>query len=95
MRQFDHDRKDRNAAEFSVPTEYVADVLAQVLVRDVASRRRRVRCTATRYRDENAQMARERLHKERSHQGFPILDQQQRLVGVLTRRDLLDSRRSG
>jgi CIC family chloride channel protein len=70
------------------PTEYVADVLTQILVRDVSSRGV-VSLQAT----DTLGKTREWLATSANgttHQGFPILDQNQTLVGVLTRRDLLD-----
>jgi H+/Cl- antiporter ClcA len=70
------------------PSEYVADVLAQVLVRDVSSRglvSLRASDTVGKTREWLATHA-----KGTTHQGFPILDHNQTLVGVLTRRDLLD-----
>lgn len=70
------------------PAEYVADVLAQILVRDVASKGV-VALQAT----DTISKTREWLASGQngtSHQGFPILDTNQCLVGVLTRRDLLD-----
>src|SRR4051794_20146261 len=70
------------------PAEYVADVLTQTLVRDVASKGV-ISLQAT----ETVAKTREWLATAASgttHQGFPILDKNQCLVGVLTRRDLLD-----
>ncbi len=70
------------------PTEYVADVLTQILVRDVASRgvvTLRATDTVAKTREWLATNA-----KGTTHQGFPILDLNQTLVGVLTRRDLLE-----
>jgi predicted transcriptional regulator len=71
------------------PAEYVADVLTQILVREVASKGV-VALQAT----ETIAKTREWLAtaaKGTSHQGFPVLDDNQCLVGVLTRRDLLDA----
>jgi CBS domain-containing protein len=69
------------------PTEYVADILEQVLVRQVCSQ------------GVVSLKADDPLHDVRrwvasgaegsSHQGFPVLDKQGVLVGVLTRRDLV------
>jgi H+/Cl- antiporter ClcA/CBS domain-containing protein len=71
------------------PAEYVADSLERILVRDVASRR------VVSLRDmDTVRETRERLldnSADSSHQGFPILDERQKLVGVLTRRDILAS----
>jgi H+/Cl- antiporter ClcA len=70
------------------PGEYVADTLAHTLVRQVASRTV-VSLQAT---DTLAQTRAwlESGAKGTTHQGFPILDARETLVGVLTRRDLLD-----
>ncbi|HEY2387670.1 MAG TPA: chloride channel protein [Candidatus Binatia bacterium] len=70
-----------------VPEEYVADFLDQVLVRDAAS----AGVVALRARDT---LARVRTWlgsgaPGTQHQGFPVLDEQDRLIGVLTRRDLV------
>jgi H+/Cl- antiporter ClcA/CBS domain-containing protein len=70
------------------PAEYVADVLNQVLVRDIASRG----IVALRAED-TIGAARKWLTSGAggaSHQGFPVLNERGVLVGVLTRRDLLD-----
>jgi chloride channel protein, CIC family len=70
------------------PVEYVADVLSQVLVREVASNGV-VALQAT----DTVGGTRKWLASGvtgTSHQGFPILDSRQTLIGVLTRRDLLD-----
>jgi CBS domain-containing protein len=71
-----------------IRTEYAADYLSQVLVRDACSR------------DVISLRARDHLADVRnwlatgapgsSHQGFPILDDAGELWGVVTRRDLLD-----
>jgi H+/Cl- antiporter ClcA/predicted transcriptional regulator len=71
-----------------VPSEYAADFLDQVLVRDMMSK------------DLVSLPADDTLDKVRawltsggaraSHQGFPVVDRQGSLVGVVTRRDLLD-----
>jgi H+/Cl- antiporter ClcA len=70
------------------PAEYVADLLSQVLVREVTSKgvvSLRASDTVGQIRDWLATNA-----KETTHQGFPVLDEKQTLVGVLTRRNLLD-----
>jgi CBS domain-containing protein len=70
------------------PAEYVADVLSQVLVRDVTSKG-----VVALLASDTVGQIREWLTtnaKGTTHQGFPILDEKQILVGVLTRRDLLD-----
>ena len=74
----------------SVRSEYAADHLAHVLVRDVATRE------VVTLRGEDALAAvREWLALGAggaTHQGFPVLDDAGTLVGVVTRRDLLDAR---
>jgi H+/Cl- antiporter ClcA/CBS domain-containing protein len=68
--------------------EYAADFLDQVLARDHASRP--VVALAA---DETVGAVRARIHAGEPgmrHQGFPVLDSAGELVGVLTRRDLLD-----
>lgn len=70
------------------PMEYVADMLEQLLVREVASQ------------NVVALLAEDTVEKTRAwldssapgttHQGFPILNSRRVLVGVLTRRDLLE-----
>lgn len=74
------------------PTEYTADPLGQVLVRDVALRK-----VVTLKAAETLAEARVWLGRggaATSHQGFPVLDEQGMLVGVVTRRDLLDASRA-
>ncbi len=76
-----------------VPAEYAADFLAQLVVKDdAASQVATVAATQTlaQVRDWVAAHA-----PGSQHQGFPVLDAQQRLVGVVTRRDLLDPSRPG
>jgi CBS domain-containing protein len=70
------------------PAEYMADVLDQVLVRDVAT----ANVVSFNARDPVGKV-RAWLSSgaaEASHQGFPLLNDKGVLVGVLTRRDLLD-----
>ena len=70
-----------------VPAEYAADFLDQVSVRDALLARRR-------------DAARRSAHQRRSHalgpthQGFPVVDRDGRLVGVVTRRDLSTASRT-
>jgi len=69
-----------------VPAEYSADYLEQILVRDAASRPAvwlRAADTVGRVRDWLASGA-----AGSEHQGFPVLDEHDELIGVLTRRDL-------
>jgi len=71
-----------------VRPEYAVDHLAQVLVRDVG-----LRDVVTLQADDDLGTVRHWLASGASgstHQGFPVLDAQKRLIGVLTRRDLLD-----
>ncbi|HEX7378755.1 MAG TPA: chloride channel protein, partial [Pirellulales bacterium] len=71
----------------SPPAEYVADVLEQVLVRQV--------CSATVVAlkaDDTVAKVRQWLAsgaQGTTHQGFPVLDEKGVLVGVVTRRDLV------
>jgi CBS domain-containing protein len=80
-----------------VRTEYSVDHLAHVLVRDAASR------------DVVSLPSLQTVHQTRlwlaegagqrrgpaTHQGFPVLDPEGLLIGVVTRRDLVDNSRSG
>jgi H+/Cl- antiporter ClcA len=71
-----------------VPTEYAADYLEQVLVRDACSRD----VVSLRTRDELGEI-RSRIGSGRpdfQHQGFPVVDDNGRVRGVVTRRTLLD-----
>ena len=75
-----------------VPAEYVADFLEQVLVRDAASRG-----VVALDADDTLERVRAWMASGvagTQHQGFPVLDADGHLVGVLTRRDLLDDRRA-
>ncbi|MBW8768868.1 MAG: chloride channel protein [Gemmatimonadetes bacterium] len=71
-----------------VRPEYAVDHLAQVLVRDVGLRE----VVSLRADDELGAVRRWLVGGAAgaSHQGFPVLDARDRLVGVVTRRDLLD-----
>jgi H+/Cl- antiporter ClcA/predicted transcriptional regulator len=74
----------------SVRPEYAVDHLAQVLVRDVG-----LRPVVTLDADAELAVVRRWLAAGAdgaTHQGFPVLDAAGRLVGVVTRRDLLDPR---
>jgi CBS domain-containing protein len=71
-----------------IRTEFSADFLDRVLVRDGASRDVVTLSDGQTVRDTRVWLAtRERAT---SHQGFPIVDAQGDLLGVVTRRDLLD-----
>jgi H+/Cl- antiporter ClcA len=72
----------------SVRPEYAVDHLAQVLVRDVGLRE-----VVTLGADDDLASVRAWLAAGAdgaTHQGFPGLDAEDRLIGVVTRRDLLD-----
>jgi H+/Cl- antiporter ClcA/CBS domain-containing protein len=71
-----------------VPAEYAADFLDQVLVRDVAASP-----VVTLRAEDTLERARAWLHSgipEAHHQGYPVLDEQGQVRGVVTRRDLLN-----
>jgi len=73
----------------SLRTEYAADYLGQVLVREVATRE-----VATLRGADTIAQARELLASgtaSATHQGFPVIDADGRVLGVLTRRDLLNA----
>ncbi|MFN3652984.1 MAG: chloride channel protein [Armatimonadota bacterium] len=70
-----------------VPSEYAADFLDQVLVRDAASRP-----VVSLSADEPVEGVLARLNTEADawrHQGYPVLGEGGKLLGVVTRRDLL------
>lgn len=70
------------------PEEYLPDPLNQVLVRNIAAKN-----VVTLQADDTLARVRQWLETEAAgttHQGFPVLDDRGILVGVLTRRDLLD-----
>jgi H+/Cl- antiporter ClcA/CBS domain-containing protein len=70
-----------------IPSEYSADHLEQVLVRDVA-----LRAVATLRASDSVAAAQAWLRSgapEATHHGFPLLDAGGRLLGVLTQRDLM------
>jgi chloride channel protein, CIC family len=70
------------------PAEYMADMLDQVLVRQICSPG-----VIALNADDTLGTVRQWLASGAagtSHQGFPLLDENQTLVGVLTRRNLLD-----
>jgi CIC family chloride channel protein len=74
-----------------VRTEYVADYLSQVLVRDASTRD----VVSLRGGDRLADVRRWLMTGATgtSHQGFPVIDEQGVLCGVVTRRDLVDPAR--
>ena len=70
------------------PDEYTADVLDQVYVRDIVSK-----TLVTLRAEQTVEAARAWIASGASgtlHQGFPVLNERGVLVGVLTRRDLLN-----
>ena len=71
-----------------VPAEYAADFLEQLLVRDSASRP-----VVTMNAEESIETVRTWMASGADtahHQGFPVVDGQDNLIGVVTRRDLLN-----
>jgi CBS domain-containing protein len=71
-----------------VHTEYTADYLAQVTVGDTATRAVETLAAA-----ETLDAARRRMvpgGNGTNHHGFPVVDEEGRLIGVVTHRDLLD-----
>ncbi|MBI3805277.1 MAG: chloride channel protein [Nitrospirae bacterium] len=71
-----------------VLTEYSVDSLAQTLVRDAASYPAVSLQAAMTVEEVRSWIALDL--PERHHQGFPVVDEGAQLIGVLTRRDLLD-----
>jgi H+/Cl- antiporter ClcA/CBS domain-containing protein len=71
-----------------VPAEFIADFLDQVLVGEVAARQ--VICLRATQTLGDVRRWINSAAPGSSHQGFPILDNQEYLIGVLTRRDLLN-----
>lgn len=71
-----------------VPEEYLADALHQILVRDAAS----IPAKSLRADDTIAALRRwiDTGEPHTSHQGFPVVDAQGHLLGVVTRRQFLD-----
>jgi CBS domain-containing protein len=70
-----------------VVSEYTADFLGQVLVSEVATAP-----VVLLHGDDSCDRVRAWIHgggAGASHQGFPVVDAGERLIGVLTRRDLL------
>ncbi len=76
-----------------VPAEYAADYLDQIQVADACAEEV-VYLRSDQTLDEvRAWMAEKK--SQTSHQGFPVLDPEGNLVGVLTRRDLVNGNRPG
>ncbi len=77
----------------SLRLEYAVDHLAHVLVRDAAARK-----VVTLKDTSTIAQVREWLASGAggtTHQGFPVVNDQEILVGVVTRRDILDTARTG
>jgi CIC family chloride channel protein len=77
--------------EGSVRTEYEVDHLSHVMVKQAASRR----VVSVRANQTLAEVRRWLVEADgengpATHQGFPVLDEDSLLIGVVTRRDLLD-----
>jgi CBS domain-containing protein len=71
-----------------VPSEYHADFLDRIIVRDVA-----VTSPVTLNADETLDAVRQWIYSQvqgTSHQGFPVTDKNNTLIGVITRRDIFD-----
>ncbi len=71
-----------------IPSEYEADFLGQLVVRDIATRD-----PVSLRADEAVEEVRDWIAARApgsGHQGYPVLDRDGSLVGVVTRRDLLD-----
>jgi CIC family chloride channel protein len=76
-------RRGRN-----VPVEYLADALAQVRVADFATRE-----VVTLSAKESLEQVRARMAARKpryAHQGYPVVDDAGQVIGLVTRRDLLD-----
>jgi CBS domain-containing protein len=76
-----------------VPSEYGADFLEQVLVRAAASRD-----VVSLNADDSLESVRARLHQNAAtahHQGFPVLDADGQVCGVVTRRNLWEETATG
>lgn len=76
-----------------VPQGYAIDYLEQLMVRDCAAR-----AVVTLDAEASLEAVRRQIAAkgaEMSHQGFPVLDARGELIGVVTRRDLLDDGRGG
>lgn len=76
-----------------VPAEYVADPLDQILVRAIASHKPVLLKAADTLDHVRAWIASRAPGSE--HQGFPVVDEKGSLIGVVTRRDLLNTAEPG
>ena len=77
----------------AVKTEYAVDYLDQILVRDVASRSPVTLAADSALGDVRAWL--DGGAGQSTHQGFPVVDAEGTLVGVVTRRDLLGEEDAG
>jgi H+/Cl- antiporter ClcA len=77
----------------AVITEYSVDYLSQIPVRDRASRQ--VVTLTSRQTLEQTRLWLASGAGPATHQGFPVIDENGRVIGVLTRRDLLEPSASG
>ncbi|HEX4125700.1 MAG TPA: chloride channel protein [Tepidisphaeraceae bacterium] len=71
-----------------VPAEYLSDMLAQVRVGEVAAHD-----VTSLSADDTVESVRRNMESDDpawAHQGFPVMDSQKHLIGVLTRRDFAD-----
>jgi CBS domain-containing protein len=76
-----------------VPAEYAADFLDQVLVRDVAAK-----TVVTLRADDTVEQVRQWIAARgpgTTHQGYPVVEADGLLVGVVTRREFLDPAEQG
>ena len=73
-----------DALDLAARAEYQADALSHLVARDFATR------GVISLRAEDTLAAARAVLAAHRHQGFPVLDENQRVVGVLTRRDLAD-----
>jgi H+/Cl- antiporter ClcA/predicted transcriptional regulator len=76
-----------------VPAEYAADFLDQILVREIAARPVTILRAADTLDEVRAWIS--SAAAEARHQGYPVVDDGGRLIGVVTRRDLLDAAMPG
>lgn len=82
-----------NRRGVKVPTEYHADVLDQLMVNAVATAK-----VVTISAGDTVEKLRTWMNSgtaEASHQGYPVIDERGMLVGVLTRRNVLDPAQPG
>jgi chloride channel protein, CIC family len=76
-----------------VPTEYLADSLDSVLVREVSTKE-----VVTLFADQSLDSVRQWLNSAQAgseHQGFPVVDGENKVLGVVTKRGLAEAAASG